>query len=131
VHHPPGRASRGVRPLANSWVEGPGLWARWPIWGQEKYAIWGMFPALRGCYANPRNVTKGRRSDTLLSSAPLKKGAAGDGFYAAALHKEGEIVEDRPHDYYDGWVFLGFVHEEDGELVEVYDSLPCRRCGRG
>lgn len=29
---------------------------------------------------------------------------------------------------YDGWVYLGFEAEQDGELVEVTDRVPCRRC---
>jgi hypothetical protein len=30
---------------------------------------------------------------------------------------------------YDGWVFLGFEAEhEQGEHVEVIESVPCRRC---
>jgi hypothetical protein len=35
---------------------------------------------------------------------------------------------DRPHGCYDGWVYLGFETEEDGELVEITDRVPCRRC---
>ena len=42
--------------------------------------------------------------------------AAGDGFNAAAIER------DR------GWVYLGFETEENGELVEIYDRVPCRRC---
>jgi hypothetical protein len=29
---------------------------------------------------------------------------------------------------YEGWVYLGFEREEDGELVEITDRVPCRRC---
>ena len=45
--------------------------------------------------------------------------AAGVGcrrFHAAAIER------DR------GWVYLGFETEENGELVEIYDRVPCRRC---
>jgi hypothetical protein len=36
--------------------------------------------------------------------------------------------QDTPHGCYDGWVYLGFETEEDGELVEITDRVPCRRC---
>jgi hypothetical protein len=29
---------------------------------------------------------------------------------------------------YEGWVYLGFETEQDGELVEITDRVPCRRC---
>jgi hypothetical protein len=35
---------------------------------------------------------------------------------------------DRHHGCYDGWMYLGFETEEDGELVEITDRVPCRRC---
>lgn len=41
--------------------------------------------------------------------------------------------QDTPHGCYDGWVYLGFESgaEEDGELVEITDRVPCRRCNAG
>jgi hypothetical protein len=36
----------------------------------------------------------------------------------------------RPHGCYDGWIFLGFETEEDGELVQITDRVRCRRCER-
>jgi hypothetical protein len=37
--------------------------------------------------------------------------------------------EETPHACYDGWVFLGFeAEDEDGEPVELVESVPCRRC---
>jgi hypothetical protein len=36
--------------------------------------------------------------------------------------------DERPHGCYDGWVYLGFETEQDGELVEITDRVPCRRC---
>jgi hypothetical protein len=36
--------------------------------------------------------------------------------------------EKTPHGCYEGWVYLGFETEEDGELVEIYDRVRCRRC---
>ncbi len=35
---------------------------------------------------------------------------------------------ERPHGCYDGLVFIGHLVEEDGEEVEVIESVPCRRC---
>jgi len=35
---------------------------------------------------------------------------------------------DAPHGCCEGWVYLGFMTEEDGELVEITDRVPCRRC---
>ncbi|MEJ7816495.1 MAG: hypothetical protein WKF53_15090 [Rubrobacter sp.] len=34
----------------------------------------------------------------------------------------------RPHGCYRGLVFIGHLVEEDGEEVEVFESVPCRRC---
>jgi hypothetical protein len=39
--------------------------------------------------------------------------------------------DERPHGCYDGWVYLGFETEEDGELVEITDRVPCKRCAAG
>ncbi len=40
---------------------------------------------------------------------------------------------ERPHACYDGYVFIGhLVEDECGEEVEVFESVPCRRChGQG
>ena len=35
---------------------------------------------------------------------------------------------ERPHACMDGLVFIGHFVEEDGEEVEVVESVPCRRC---
>ena len=35
---------------------------------------------------------------------------------------------ERPHACVGGYVFLGHLVEEDGEEVEVIESVPCRRC---
>jgi hypothetical protein len=38
-------------------------------------------------------------------------------------------TEETPHACMDGWVFLGFeAEDEQGEHVEVIESVPCRRC---
>ena len=49
--------------------------------------------------------------------------AAGDPIAHAAKRKGCAVC-------YDGWVYLGFESgaEEDGELVEMTDRVPCRRC---
>ncbi|MBA2783734.1 MAG: hypothetical protein H0T74_12600 [Rubrobacteraceae bacterium] len=36
--------------------------------------------------------------------------------------------EDIPHGCYRGLVFIGHLVEEDGEEVEVFVAVPCRRC---
>ncbi len=36
-------------------------------------------------------------------------------------------TDETPHACYDGWVFLGF-EDENGEHLEVIESVPCRRC---
>ena len=37
-------------------------------------------------------------------------------------------ADEHPCGCCDGWVYLGFETEEDGELVEIIDRVPCRRC---
>ena len=56
---------------------------------------------------------------------------SGDPFYAASLGYSRIPDEDSgagPHGCIDGWVYLGFVTEEGGELIEITDRVPCRRC---
>jgi len=36
--------------------------------------------------------------------------------------------EARPHACLDGVVFIGHLVEEDGEEIEVYVAVSCRRC---
>ena len=36
--------------------------------------------------------------------------------------------QDHPHACLNGYVYLGYVVEEDGEEVERIEALPCRRC---
>jgi hypothetical protein len=50
---------------------------------------------------------------------------AGDPFAHA-----GQRSEEGPHGCIDGWVYLGFETEEDGEIVEITDRVRCRRCKR-
>ena len=35
---------------------------------------------------------------------------------------------ERPHACCQGVVFIGYLVEEDGEVVEVFEAVPCRRC---
>ncbi len=44
---------------------------------------------------------------------------------------EALAVLKAPHGCYDGLVFIGRLVEEDGEEVEVFESVPCRRCSAG
>jgi len=59
---------------------------------------------------------------------------AGDPFHAAhhddtvEAHYSGLERLEAPHACYDGVVFVGHLAEEDGEEVEVFEALPCRRC---
>ena len=35
----------------------------------------------------------------------------------------------RPHGCYNGWHYLGFeAEDESGEIFEVIERVPCRRC---
>jgi hypothetical protein len=47
---------------------------------------------------------------------------AGDPFVLAGS------IDEHPCGCYEGWVYLGFETEEDGELVKIIDRVPCRRC---
>ncbi len=44
-------------------------------------------------------------------------------------HRPDPDHDEHPHACLDGWVFIGYVVEdENGEPVEVTDRVPCRRC---
>ena len=36
-----------------------------------------------------------------------------------------------PHGCYRGFVFVGYLVEEDGEEAEIVEAVPCRRCNAG
>ena len=36
--------------------------------------------------------------------------------------------EARPHACLGGYLFVGRLADEDGEEVEVFEAVPCRRC---
>jgi len=52
---------------------------------------------------------------------------AGDGIAYAGSKLEGGS-QDHPHACNDGVVYIGHIVEEDGEEVEVFEAVPCRRC---
>jgi hypothetical protein len=35
---------------------------------------------------------------------------------------------ERPHSCIDGVVYIGHLVEQDGEEVEMFEAVPCRRC---
>jgi hypothetical protein len=37
----------------------------------------------------------------------------------------------RPHACMNGTVFIGHLVEQDGEEVEAFEAVPCRRCADG
>ena len=37
-------------------------------------------------------------------------------------------TDESPHACLEGVVYIGHLVEEDGEQLEVVDSVPCRRC---
>ena len=37
-------------------------------------------------------------------------------------------IEERPCACYDGLVYIGHLVEEDGEEIEIVETVPCRRC---
>jgi hypothetical protein len=39
-------------------------------------------------------------------------------------------TEETPHACLEGVVYIGHLVEEDGEEVEVFETVPCRRCQR-
>jgi hypothetical protein len=39
-----------------------------------------------------------------------------------------EGPDETPHGCYDGRVFIGHLVEEDGEEVEAFEAIVCRRC---
>ena len=45
-----------------------------------------------------------------------------------AYERPSPAAGDAPHGCYDGLVFIGHLVEEDGEEVEVVESVPCRKC---
>ena len=45
-------------------------------------------------------------------------------------HHSGLERLDAPHGCYEGFVFIGYMVEENGEVVEIFEAVPCRRCAR-
>ena len=46
-------------------------------------------------------------------------------------HPAHPSTEERTCACLEGMVYIGHLIEEDGEEVEVYEALPCRRCVAG
>ena len=44
-------------------------------------------------------------------------------------HPEHPSTEERPCACLEGVVYIGHQVEEDGEEIEVFKAVPCRRCG--
>ena len=44
-------------------------------------------------------------------------------------HPTHPSTEERPCACYEGVVYIGHLVEEDGEAVEVFEAVPCHRCG--
>jgi len=51
---------------------------------------------------------------------------AGDAFHAAPHDQD-----ERPHACLEGVVYIGHLVEEDGEEVEAFEAVPCRKCVAG
>ncbi len=79
--------------------------------------------AARGSSHSPAALLRRCISVSSDRSVPTERlvGIGGDPFYAAAKH--------RPHACIAGVVYIGHMVEgEDGEEVEIYISMQCRRC---
>ena len=70
-----------------------------------------------------RDPAHRRKRENTVSDISVR---AGDPFDYAASRRHDD--QERAHGCYDGWVFLGFETEQDGELVEITDRVPCCRC---
>jgi hypothetical protein len=68
-----------------------------------------------------------RRSlmDTTESSAPHAHPSTENHDDAVEAHY---ACLERPCACYDGVVYIGHLAKEDGEEVEVFEAIPCRRC---
>jgi hypothetical protein len=72
-------------------------------------------PASVGAPRDPAHRKGARTVDTNILRKDRPEGSA--------------LTDETPHACIDGWVFLGFEGEdENGELVEIIESMPCRRC---
>jgi hypothetical protein len=54
-----------------------------------------------------------------------------DAHYSGLERLEALELLKAPHGCMNGLVFIGHMIEEDGEEVEVFESVPCRRCNAG
>ena len=46
----------------------------------------------------------------------------------ASIEYGEERGQDHQHACWDGYVYLTYVGEEDGEEYEAFEAVPCRRC---
>jgi hypothetical protein len=77
-------------------------------------------------FAHPEaRTTKGHFMATQKSSAPHAHPSTED--HEDTLEAHYACLE-RPHACLEGVVFIGHLVEEDGEEVEVFETVPCRRC---
>ena len=66
--------------------------------------------------------------DTTKSSAPHAHPSTEDHDDTVEAHYSG-LERLRPHACYEGLVYIGLlVLGDDGEDIEIFDAVPCRRC---
>jgi hypothetical protein len=75
----------------------------------------------------PRDPAQWERTpmDTTESSAPHAHPLNGEQDDTVEAHY---ACLERPCACYDGVVYVGHLTKEDGEEVEVFEAIPCRRC---
>jgi hypothetical protein len=56
---------------------------------------------------------------------PTERGLTVD---KASIEYGEERGQDHQHACWDGYVYLTYVGEEDGEEYEAFEAVPCRRC---
>ena len=79
-------------------------------------------------FAHPEaRTTKGHFMATQKSSAPRAHPSTDDHDDTVEAHYSA-LERLRPHACDGGVVFIGHLVEEDGEEVEVFEAVPCRRC---
>jgi hypothetical protein len=86
--------------------------------GSKLTLSYAVSPATWGCecpdHKRRRAACKHALACWILERAYRKRSPAG--------------FEEAPHACYDGLFYIGHLVEEDGEEVEVIESVPCRRC---
>ena len=54
-----------------------------------------------------------------------------DAHYSGLERLEALELLKAPHGCYRGFVFVGYLVEEDGEEAEIVEAVPCKRCAEG